>query len=47
MNHEFRYKYHQNRLKDGQVMGIYRIQYDQHLAAILNILLVFRIFSTA
>ena len=37
MNNEFWYKYHQNRLKNGEVMGIYRIQYGQHLAAILNI----------
>ena len=37
MNHEFRYKYDQNRLKIGQVMGILRIQNGQHLAAILNI----------
>ena len=37
MNHEFWYKYHQNRLKNGEVIGILRIQYGQHLAAILNI----------
>ena len=37
MNHEFWYKYHQNRLKNGEDMGILRIQYGQHLAAILNI----------
>ena len=37
MNHEFRYKYHQNRLKNGQAMGILRIQYGRHLVAILNI----------
>ena len=37
MNNEFWYKYHQNRLKNGQVMDILKIQYDQHIAAILNI----------
>ena len=37
MNHEFWYKYHQNRLKNEQAMGIWKIQYGQHLAAILNI----------
>ena len=34
-------------MKNGEVMGILRIQYGQHLAAILNIQLVFRIFSNA
>ena len=43
----FGYKYHQNRFKNGEVMGIQRIQNGQYLAAILNIQLVFRIFSTS
>ena len=30
-------KYYQIRLKNGEGMGILRIQYGQHLATILNI----------
>ena len=37
MNHEFWHKYHQNQLKNGEVMGIERIQNGQHFVAILNI----------
>ena len=33
INHEFLFKYHQNRLKKGDVMGILRIHYGHHLAA--------------